>query len=432
MGTRVETPRSGPDAASTSVEARSPLLRLALRALAGLPAAALLLWLIVPVTAAGVWRERAPEAALRIAPNDARAAAFWAQGQLANFRRPGVLDRIQGQARAALMRDPTVVGAVDMLGFVATARNDLPAADRAYPYAEFLSRRDNFAQLWLLERSVQRNDIKGALTHYDNMLRTSPPMGAQLFPILAGATATPGIATEVNRLLRTRPNWEPDFVSALLTAQSDPNALFAVTRGLLGTSDPREREQLALLLTTLTRLEAFDLAWRAYADALPARARGGPALRNGGFADDPGFAPFDWGFADEPALAPERRARANGNVALFLPTGANADAEVARQLVRLAPGAYVLSAEAGAVTDEAATRPQLIVSCARAPHRALGAADLPVSPDSGRGFALRFAVPADCAYQWISVRVRGNYDRQMTAAAWIDSIRIAASRGAAR
>jgi hypothetical protein len=409
-------------------EAVRPLgWRLALRAVIGVLVAGLLLWLVFPITFAGVRRGQQPDRALEVAPADARALAQSAQrliGEYARRRRPGLLERARAQAQAALARDPTVVSAATALGLTLALQGNANGAERAFRYAAFLSRRDIGAQLWLLERAVQRNNIRSALVHYDTILRTSPAMGPTLMPVMASASASPPIAAELNRLLRTRPAWKPDFVSVLLTGQSDPAALYTVTRGLLGTTEPREREQLALLLKNLTQAEAFDLSWRAYVEAWPNRARGGAPVWNGDFTGDSGFAPFDWGFAEDPALAAERRARGNGNPALFLPTGSTADGEAARQLLRLAPGAYVLSGEAGGVAEDPATRPQLVLACARAPHAGLASADLPVSPASGRAFRLGFTVPAGCAYQWISLRVRGDFDHQMANPAWVDSIRI--------
>lgn len=416
-----------PSASAPAAEVRQPPSRFALRAAIALAVAGLLLWFVVPVTAAGILRnvrDGLPAWVQQLAPYDARSMALSPQRLVTDYRRPGVLDRMRAEAVTALLRDPTVVQAVNVLGVSHAIANDAGRAERAFLYSQSLSRRDLFAQLWLIERNVQRNDIRGALAHYDTVLRTSPPGGQNLFPLLAAASRTPAIAAELNRLLRARPNWGRDFLTAFLLSQTDPAALYTVTRGVVGPGDPAEREHLALLLRALVGAEAFDLAWRAHLDAWPGRARAGPPVRNGDFSEAPGLAPFDWGFAEDPAKAAERRARSGGDFALYLPTGVTSDTEAARQLVRLAPGSYVLTGAAGGVAEDEATRPLITISCARRPHRMLASLDLPVSPETGRRFAMRFAIPADCAYQWVSVRVRGSFERQMSAAAWVDAIRI--------
>lgn len=403
--------------------------RIALRALIGFTVAAALVWGVVPITVAGVHRQERPELVLAVdrvfgAAPDARAAAVLAKRMLGDGRNRGPLAGARAMAAAALRRDPTVVDAVAVIG-LATALGQAPdQAERAFVYADQLSRRDIGTQLWLIERAVQRNDIPATLRHYDTVLRVSPPMATQLFPVLSQASRVPGIAVALNTLLNTRPNWGRDFLSFMLRGQSDPRAIFLVSRGLVSPNDPGEREHLGLLLRALTAARAFDFAWQAYVAAWPARARGSDLLWNGDFSTDPGAPPFDWGFAEDPSQAPERRARRGGDIALYLPTGANAEAEVARQLVQLAPGSYALAGTAGGVADDPDIRPFVTISCDGTQSTSLARQDLPVSPESGRPFGLRFTVPGSCTHQWVSIHVRGNFDRQLNGNVWIDSLAI--------
>ena len=399
-------------------------IRILLRLLT-LAAAGLALWFVVAVTTAGVFRERAPAWALRFVPFDARAQATLAERMLAPGRNRAGPRRVRALAAAALQRDPTAVDGATALGISFALTGDAVRAERAFAYASRLSRRDVPTQLWLIERSVQRNDIAGALSHYDPVLRTSPAMHTILFPILTNASAEPLVANELNRMLRGRPNWRPDFLSALLTGQYDPAALYTVTRGLLTPADTREREQLGLLFKRLTERQAFDLAWRAYLAALPERRSGGPGLWNGDFAQEPAIGPFDWSFPEDPALAPERRPLGPaGGFALYLPAGVTSDVEVARQLVRLEPGRYAVSARVGNVSGDEAVRPRLVVRCAQEPQPELTRADFPTATEGGRSFTATVEIPAACRYQWISVWVRGSFDQQLSETPWISSIRI--------
>ena len=404
--------------------------RIALRAVTGLVVAAALIWLVVPITVAGVFRDKQPTVVLDLDRAfgfwpDARAQASLARQLAGDGRNAGRLESARAMAASALRRDPAVVGAVSVLGITAALRQSLESAERAFSYAARLSRRDVGAQLWLIERAVQRNDVVGALHHYDTLLRVSPTMANQLFPILSGASRDPSIAVALNRLLRNRPNWSNDFLTFMLRDPSDPRAAFLVSRGLVSPNDPGERERLTMLLRSLTSARAFDLAWQAYVTAWPARARGNALLWNGDFSNYPLAAPFDWGFADDPALAPERRIREGSDFALYLPAGAESEADVARQLVRLPPGQYQLTGMAGGVGDDPSTRPLIIVSCSGEQGAVLARQDLPASPASGRRFAMRLTVPAGCAQQWVAIRVRGSFDQRTGGAAWVDSLAIA-------
>lgn len=387
-------------------------------------AAGLLLWFVIVVTMAGVFRDRLPALALRFAPYDARAQANAGQRMLQLARGPDRAAPARALAAAALRRDATVVDAAALLGLSFALKGDGANAERSFQYASQLSRRNVASQLWLLERDVQRNNVPGALSHFDLVLRTSPAMHALLLPILSSASTEPAIARELNRMLRGRPNWRPDFISALLMQQSNPQALYRVTQGLLRPSEVREREQLTTLLNRLTEQSAFDLAWSAYVAAQPERRAGGGGLWNGDFAREPGLAPFDWSFAGDATQIPERRLRSGDDFALFLPTGATTEGESARQLVRLGPGRYTMTAAVGNVPQDASLRPRLTVRCAAAPSAELARADFPPVPARGGRLSASFAVPGNCRYQWISVWVRGSYDRQLPEAPWITAVRI--------
>lgn len=394
----------------------------------------------MPVTVAGWLRREAPETVLAVdralgAPPDARADAArlkqvmgdplqpgWVRRVLA-LRTDGRLERLRADAAAVLQRDPTAIEAVTALGLTYVLAGDMARADRAFFYADRLSRRDISAQTWLIQRAVQRNDVAGALRHYDTVLRVSPPMAAQLFPVLVQAIRVPEIAVALNRLLRTRPNWGDQFLTVLLRAPADARSAYLATRGLVGPDGPA-RTHLTALLRALTTARAYDLAWRAYVAAWPARGRSPALLWNGDFSEDPGAPPFDWGFADDPALAAERRNRDGDDAALFLPPGANAETDVARQLVRLAPGSYRLNGMAGDVPDDEAVRPLVAIACAGQDGPALARQDLPTAPAAGRSFSVGFAVPAGCGHQWVSIRVRGSFDRQLGVSPWVDSLAI--------
>jgi hypothetical protein len=399
-----------------------------LKCLVTLVAAAMLIWFVVVVTMGGVFRERVPEWALGAAPFDARAQANLALRMLTTGSMPG--HEAQAQARilatSSLRRDPTIVEAVATLGLGFALGNDIARAERAFLYANHLSLRDIPSQLWLIERNVQRNDIRGALSHFDPILRTSPAMHPTLLPILTSASTEPAIADALNQMLRSKPNWGPDFISALLMQQGNPVALYRVTRGLLSPNEPREKEQLTTLLRMLTQHRAFDLAWRAYVAAQPERLAGGPGLWNGDFAHEPELGPFDWGFPEAAALTPERRLRDAGGFALFLPTGATTDTETARQLIHLPAGRYIVTALVGNVAQDEALRPRLTISCAAVANLELARTDFPFAAEVGAPLSVMFTVPANCNYQWLSLWVRGA-EGQSGDAPWIAAVRVAGS-----
>jgi hypothetical protein len=388
-------------------------------------AALILAAAIVSVSAAGVFRERNPAIALTFAPWDARASAKAAQQSL--LRRPTrrSIAAAGEQARQAYRLEPLALTAVTTMGIAADARGEAARAAATFTYAARLSRRNVEAQIWLVEHNVRRDDIGGALAHYNVLLSTSTETRSAFSGILINASSRPEIALAVNRLLLARPNWRDDFLTRFVFEGRDPAALATVSRRVLNSAAPEDREILLRVLARLAELGRYDLAWDAYRDAMrqDAGERTAPAVRNGDFASDQGLPPFDWRYPADGRLVPERRPAqvANRNFALYLPTDPGQDTETASQLVRLAAGSYELGAIVGDTPGEQRLRPFLRVRCAGEPVRDLLSADFPQAPPEGRAMAAAFVVPANCPYQWLSIWVRDQGEGARTTP-WVTAI----------
>lgn len=417
MATGSTPPDDVPGAATVS---RSRLIRGAILAVAGVAT----LWLTVTITWSGVKRQDRPDLALLLLPFDARALGTSAQRALAIPGRPDA-DAALRQARAALTRDPTAIDAVTTLGVVAALHNDLPAAERIFRYAEYLSRRNPQTHMWLIERQVQRNDISGALAQYDTALRTSTTLRAQLFPILMSAMSDRNIAASLNRLLLTRPNWYSEFTAKLAAESRDPVAMVTVTQGLLDPRREDHRQWLGTMLPRLAEMHRLDLAWQAY-ETLPGMAAAARApLRDGNFSVDSGLPPFDWAYAGTPGLAPERRNMGGASTdgfALYMPEPGQMG-WVARQALRLPPGQHLFAATVGLVSGDARQRPFVQIVCSEV-EQPLWRQTFPDAGDAGAPMRASFNVPAGCPYQWISIGVQARDGDEQSASAWIAGLNI--------
>jgi hypothetical protein len=384
-------------------------------------AALFLVAAIVSISAAGVFRERNPATALTLAPWDARASAKAAQQSLLQRPTRASIATAGEQARLAYLREPLALGAITTLGIAADARGDAARAAATFTYAARLSRRNVEAQIWLIEYNVRRNDIGGALSHYNVLLSTSTEARPAFSGILIAASSRPEIAQALNRLLLTQPNWRDDFLTRFVFEGRDPAALATVSRRVFKSGVTADRDILLRVLARLVELGRYDLAWDAYRDAM--RQAAPPPLRNGDFASDQGLPPFDWRFPADGRLVPERRPAqaANRNFALYLPTDPGQEAETATQLVRLAAGSYELGAIVGDTPGEQGTRPFLRLRCAGEPARELLNADFPQAPPEGRAMTASFVVPANCPYQWLSIWVRDQGEEARTTP-WVTAI----------
>lgn len=395
---------------------------LSLRTLALVVAGLVAIWLIVSVTAAGIFRTRSPDLALKLAPYDGGAKgakAFWLLS-----RPDAAKGRIPAEARVlateAVGREPTSVPAVRSLGLLASLANKPKEAERAFRYAEGLSRRDLSTQLWLIEWNVQQDDVPGALKHYDIALRTSPEASATLFPIMIAATAVPDVAVELRKLLLTRPAWGPMFVRDMVYGAKSPAVAASISRGLLDPTNPGERMLLSALMERLVQANSYNQAWQLYR-SIRHPAGSGPLLRDGGFENDDPLPPFEWSMAQEPDLSSELRPRTDdSNKALYFTQTGGRTSIVTRQLLQLPPGSYVLSALVGDVQGDASRPPEIRVACVGG-DAPLVVQRFPIVAGGERRLQAAFGVGGGCSAQWISVTVPGSLDA-VESSGWIDDL----------
>lgn len=368
--------------------------------------------------------QRNPRLALNWWPYSATARAAAASAMLQE--RPGRqgIAAARALALAALRREPVNAIASRTAGFTAMLSGDAQEARRFFEYSESLSRRDLPTQLWLIEDKVQRNDINGALRHYDRALRVSSEARSLLIPILVQASADRAIALPLSELLKARPLWWSAFVDALITEGRSPAALaFIVHRLRLRPDDAGERERLAHALSTLAGRGAIGEAYAIYRDARPEPERSA-LLRNGGFESGDSLGPFDWWLVDESGLAAvrERRDGSSGDFALSLVAGNGRGGEVARQLLVLRPGRYRLTMRAGDIVGDPLARPIVQFACARGQQTSLAQIRLPTATSGGSRIAETITVPSSgCEAQLLTIST-GSLLEQPPVTPWVDGL----------
>jgi len=383
-------------------------------------------WVALGVTTALVLGRLQPDIVLGWWPVDAEARAVAAARALESRTRPApeVLAEATALAQDALRREPVNVVAARTLGLAAALRGNQAEAERLVSYAESLSRRDLGIQFWLIEASVQKNDIVGALLHYDRALRTSPEAGDALYPVLVEASTHPDVSRPLAALIARRPPWWRDFIVRLL-AEGSPVGIEAIVPAIR--LNPEDTDQRALLVAALDRVvvahdpaRAFEIYRRV---AGPGRSPSA-LLRNGDFEQENLLPPIDWMVSDREGLTGLMQPRPNGRGrALFLFHDHDAGGEIAHQLLRLPPGSYRLDAVVGATTGTPADRPELTLSCAET-NTALLALRFPAVPQAGADAGQAFAVPSDrCAFQWLRLNVPSRMDEDAPTP-WIDDIAI--------
>lgn len=344
-----------------------------------------------------------PDRAHALAPWNGVVTAKLAEREFRVSPSVGPNDRPHQLAERALRQDATAVGALNVIGMAAQARNDSAGAEAAFAHALVLSRRELVARIWAIEEAVGRGDIRQALANYDIALKTSRSAADLLFPVLGSAIVEPRIRAELLRILRSDPVWEEALVNYLATAGKQPSAVAALFREG-GATLPIDEDDRVNLVNGLFAKDEVAGAWSYYR-----------TFRSGAERDrsrDPGFsAPivtrtrFDWNIADTPGISASFQTAGEHGL-LGFSVAAGASGLVVEQAQYLPAGRYRFATQVDAADSEAkfnaATTPYWKLTCSNGTELAR----LPVPV---RAYAeVLFTVAPDCAWQSLQLVARSS------------------------
>jgi hypothetical protein len=297
-------------------------------------------------------------------------------------------------ARGTLRRDAGNVIALAALGLA----TDGPAqAGAIFTAAESLSRRNLITQLWMIEHAVSRNDVAGALHHYDIALRTSRSAPSILFPVLVEATTDDALLPEIARTLAQRPLWGGLYLQQLAQSGSDRHRIAVLFATLKRRGIPTGAAADAALYARLLEAQLFDDAWSLYAAEHGSAPRDG--VRGSLFSEQPEVAtPFDWQVNDGDSVSARIEQVSAGKGELVFTTAAGEGGEVAKQTLVLTPGNYTVQVDAEGIETADAQPPYVTLACLPAGTELLRK---PIGPRDGS--TATFTVPANCRAQTLSL-----------------------------
>jgi hypothetical protein len=341
-----------------------------------------------------------PGRAIRFAPYDGGVIAAYAASLAGVDANDADRVRADDLARKALRKDPTAVVAVSTLAMNAQIRGDTTAARRLFAYAQKLSRRNLYTQLWSIEDSVGRGDIPEALQWYDVTLRTKPAMSEVLYPVLAGATTDPAIRSPLIRTLAGNPAWAESFLNHLAGSGTDPQAVTALFRGLrrAGVAIPEPAHTGAI--NALLSSGKFDQAWGYYASIRP-----GVDRRR---SRDPRFLAvlgtpslLDWVPVNDAGVASS--IQREGGAGLFeFSAPATVGGPLLQQVQMLPPGRFRLSGHSLDIAADGQALPYWSLTC-RGSGLELNRVIVPNSAQNKGEFAGELNVPAGCPVQMLTL-----------------------------
>lgn len=342
--------------------------------------------------------------AAALSPGDARLTALRALKLAQPASSAAVRTRAEGLARMSLRRDPTAVPAVNALAVLALLDGRERQGRSLFGYAMRLSRRDLPSQLWAIEDAVARNDVRGALHHYDIALRASGRAADLLFPVLAQAIAEQPVRSALVDTMAARPLWSEAFISH--AADKGPDFIAAAglftevgRRGVV--VPPYAR---TALIGRLLERGRYGAAWAYYAAVTPGADR--LRSRDGGFGALP-VSPtaFDWNTVADAGVSASIQAGDGGGLLAFS-AAPSVGGPLARQLQVLPPGRYTLSGRSADIDQARGSWPYWSLTCLGGAE--IGTVEVPASTIDGGRFRGELTVPADCPAQWLTLVARAS------------------------
>lgn len=357
-----------------------------------------LTWLVVAVNLSSILTSRGPDTAASLFYANAAARASIAQRTVLIGQTPAASRRALALAQDAVAIDPTVPNALSAAAFSFELLGQGARTRQVLLMAEQLTRRNLPVQIWLIEDSVRRGDVSGALHRYDVALRTSREASALLFPVLNAAIADRQMVRPIARLLAGDPAWRPDFTSQLVT----DGPLAGTTNlavMLAALHSPLPDEYASTLMLRLSRVRDYDRAAAVLRANFPETARAQVLLRDPTFVRPGSALPFGWQFVDGSDLGVAQVAGGRGGGQLYANSGASGEA--ARQLVMLPPGHYRLEASYADAEVPSGSAPRWQVVCGS--EAAATLTEIQLLAGSGKRAAMAsFVVPAQgCPAQWV-------------------------------
>jgi hypothetical protein len=352
---------------------------------------------------ANVFQNARPAQALAWQANHASANANVAQ----RFASMGRADLARQFANRALTRSLLEPEAYAALGLAAELSHNARAATAYMHLSLAASRRERLTSAWLIRSALQDGNYAAAVQHFDVAMRTTSRGVGELVGLLVAATADRRMADALRPILLRNPAWRPAFLYSLAINGPSLENTLRLSWGMLDPQDREQRRALAVLMSRLIRDNHFDAAWSLYRQArpqTPQNARG--TIRDSNYVGRDGLSPFDWDLTEEPGLAAVRELSPDGSnrQVLRLVAEEGRTGLVARQLVRLQPGAHQLAFDAGDVPSEALDRQHVSIRCARDEHPILEIR--PAQPGAAaQPIRATFVAAGQCGWYWVEIRV---------------------------
>lgn len=348
------------------------------------------------------------------------AALVPVERRLAQQRGLGRPDYALALSRETVTVAPLNPAALRSAGLAFAVRGHEAQARRAMETAIALSRREGVAQLWLINKAVERREIGAILVHYDAVMRTFPAGSRPLQFNLARTLAVPQMRREMRRYVSGDTPWFESFAAVAVENASTTIGFARLLDESRAVPDSGDlRKVYARVVTTLVQQRQFALLTRIYPRLPASRAVDLMTMTLPTPRTTP-YPPVNWLLQAEGSYGGASVGTVN-EAAIELYAASGAGGVAASKLLVLNPGRYAVSWRMIEAPDAADAAARLQVRCAsEGGDRQIADVAMPVpkrvdaigiDTAEGRAASVTVDVQRVCAAIFVDMRVSGGTDR---------------------
>jgi hypothetical protein len=363
-----------------------------------------------------VTRKAQPEAALDVQTNDPIALAIAADRLLLeSLKKPELKTSVRELASKSLRSQALNSKALRVLSFVISDRGGQLPLNPVLQVATRVSRREVGVHFLMIEDSVSKNDVRGALKYYDLALKTSSESWPVLFPKLIGALDEGEVRAGLAPFVRSRPVWLQAFLAQAIRTSADPTTVAKLITSSGGWPEGPVYHDLGYsLIRQLVEKRQMVAAKQHYLSMKAA---------DPGLLSSPDFVPnslserygiLSWqsiGTSSAGMTSTNGDQRARG-VTLF--AGAGDKAVVGRKLLFLGVGTHSLNVRFGDSEVPPGANVTFGMTCLSPTQTTPIWKSDNIRPESQASFSSSIRIPALCDAQNLDIEISGGLEQQAT------------------
>ncbi len=335
------------------------------------------------------------------------------------------------QLRKEILSRPLNPDPIKKLAALAQTGSNISEGDDLVMLAANRVWRDVALQSSALKLELEKKDYAAAINRLNIVYFTQPDKQSDVLNVLAGLTAPQSFDALVDALSK-KPKWRMAFLQSLLAnPKTNVDMVYALFSALRKAAAPPTQGELQAFLQRLVATNAEDKAYFVWLNSLNAES-----LRKAGFIHDGGFdlplsnQYFSWTYDKMPNVDGRITSRSPGSVDKVFRVDFSPARSYFRnfyQLLKLPPGAYVLTGEAK--TENLVSQAGLVwrLICVGEASQTL-ASSKPISgSQQWTSFEMSFAIPDEgCSTQTIRLEVDAKtaLDTQISGQAQFDNLSV--------